>query len=206
MTIQEFFKSKALKCILVLLIISLFSGGILSLANDLLSVSSEEKVARVISKLYSDPSVEATALTLNENEQTNEYGTVNVVYSLSDGNYIVNATGVNGYKSGTVTVWAVLIQSEGKINAIQAVSVDSYEKQTLMSQLSAKFLSAYAVDVNDGQLFFANAESDDSLIIENVVTGSTMSSRATDNAVNAALTYARTYLTGETKKEGGKAE
>lgn len=196
MKIKDFLKSTAFKCILVLLCIALVSGGLLSVLNDLLYVSEEEKIQRVISSLYDGKQVEFTAEEIKESDKQNYYGTINTVYSLSDGNIIVNSTGSGGYKGGSVTVWTIIIMSENKLAGIKAVSIDSYEKQTLMSQLNAKFLSTYSSNdelIANGE-YFATSGDD---IITSVTTGATMSSNATNNAVNAALNYIRNVTEAE---------
>lgn len=190
MKIKDFFKSTAFKCILVLLCIALISGGLLSVLNDLLYVSEEEKIQRVISSLYDGKQVEFTAEEIKESDKQNAYGTINTVYSLSDGNMIINSTGSGGYKGGSVTVWTIVIMSQNKLAGIKAVSIDSYEKQTLMSQLNAKFLLTYSSNnelIANGEYFTTSGDD----IITSVITGATMSSNATNNAVNAALSYVR---------------
>lgn len=190
MKIKDFVKSTAFKCIIVLLCIALISGGLLSVLNDLLYVSEEEKIQRVISSLYDGQQVEFTAEEISESDKQNSYGTINTVYSLSDGNLIINSTGSGGYKGGSVTVWTIVIMSQNQLTGIKAVSIDSYEKQTLMSQLNASFLSTYSSNnelVSNGEYFTTSGND----IITSVTTGATMSSNATNNAVNAALSYVR---------------
>ena len=52
MTVKQFFKSQAFKCIIVLLVIALISGGLLAILNDVLYVSEEERTMRAIEKVY----------------------------------------------------------------------------------------------------------------------------------------------------------
>lgn len=192
MTVKQFFKSITFRCILVLLAIALVSGGLLSVLNDVLAVSEEEKLQRVISSLYSDPTVSAEELELTDDLASNDYGTVNKVYVLSDGNMIVNATGGQGYKNGTVTVWAIATFDGGDFTGIQKASVDSYDKQTLMSQLGKKFLDVFGAN-NDkilaGEYFTTGTDG-----ISSVSTGATYSSVATNNAVNAVIAFAKEYV------------
>ncbi len=196
MKIKDFLKSVTLKCIVVLLCISLVSGGLLSIAEDIFYVSEEESVNRVISTLYGDPDVTNEKLELTEEDQVNMYGTVNSVYVLSDGNLIINTTGGNGYKGGSVTMWTVVILKDGKLDSIKAVKVDSYDKQTLMSQFNAKFLATYSSSTEELQsgAYFASGSGDG--LVTSIASGATMSSNAINNAVNAALKFTRVY-TGE---------
>lgn len=54
MTVKQFLKSQAFKCIIVLLCIALVAGGLLSILNDLLSVSAEERTMRAIESVYGE--------------------------------------------------------------------------------------------------------------------------------------------------------
>lgn len=191
MKIKDFFKSTAFKCIIVLLAIALISGGLLSILNDVLNVSEEEKLARVISNLYGGENISYTVNEIPEDFDASDYGTVNKAYTLSDGNLIINSTGINGYKGGTVTVWCVAIVTDGEFNGLKSVAIDEYTKQTLMSQFSDSFTVVYSSEtelIKEGYLF--SVEEGDGLI-QNVNSGATMSSRAINNAVNAAILYAR---------------
>ena len=193
MKVKDFLKSVTLKCILVLLAIALVAGGLLSILNDVLYVTAEEKLQRVVSKLYGETDAEVRELELTETDKANSYGTVNTVYEL-EGNLIINSTGAGGYKGGTVTTWTVVYIVDGKVDHLKA-SVDSYEKQTLMSQLNAKYMNVYTSDISNGE-YFSTASGEG--LVQNVVTGATMSSNATNNAVSAALKFARIYTGEET--------
>ena len=50
----KFVKSTWFKCITVLLVISVISGGLLAALNDLLFVASEERTARAVAKIYGE--------------------------------------------------------------------------------------------------------------------------------------------------------
>jgi len=191
MKVKDFFKSTAFKCIIVLLAIALISGGLLSILNDVLYISEDEKLARVISKLYGGESVEYTVNDIPDDLDVSEYGTVNKAYTLSDGNLIINSTGINGYKGGTVTVWCVAVVTNGEFEGLKSVAIDEYTKQTLMSQFSDSFTVVYSSNsqlIKEGYLFSVEEGSE---TIKNVNSGATMSSRAINNAVNAAIIYAR---------------
>lgn len=191
MKIKEFFKSTAFKCIMVLLAIALISGGLLSILNDVLYVSDDEKLARVISGLYGGADVAYTEEKIPESLASNKYGTVNKAYTLSDGNLIVNATGINGYKGGTVTVWCVVKMTDGAFDGISSVAIDEYTKQTLMSQFSDSFTLVYSSSselIKEGYMFSVDEGEG---LIQNVNSGATMSSRAINNAVDAVIYYVK---------------
>ena len=103
MTVKEFFKSKTFRCIVVLLCIALVSGGLLAIMNDLLNVSDEERVSRTIKSIYG----KEMAYEEIQTDFSTELGRMEKLYALSDGNVLAQATGFQGYKQGTVSVWCV---------------------------------------------------------------------------------------------------
>lgn len=176
---QNFFKTNAFKCILVLMCIMLFSGGLLSILNDVLAVSSEERLSRAIVKVYGKKVDVKLIAATDENGETLKdadgndipltfecnYGTVNTIYFFEDEGesfLLYNATGNKGYKDGTITLWLLIALDQGdysqksieEINGnaagIQKVVLDGYQKQTLMSKLGGRFYSAYSeLDIED---------------------------------------------------------
>lgn len=176
MTVKEFFKSKTFRCIIVLLCIALLSGGLLAICNDLLNVSDEERVMRTIKSIYGEK--------MDYEDVTTEYvtdvGHIDNAYLLSDGNYLIKATGEKGYKEGTISVWCVAKYEEGVFMGLENVSVAEYDKQTLMSKFTKDVLSKYK----------GTEETDV------VVSGATFSSVAMKNAFNAALSYVTNVLEG----------
>ena len=180
MTVKQFVKSKTFKCILVLLCIALVSGALLSILNDLLKVTEEERVSRTIKGIYG---TEVKYEVVDTGFST-EKGKVESVYRLQDGNYLIKSTGYEGYKQGTVTVWLVAYFTEGVYTGIDNVQVADYEKQTLMSKFTDKELAKYK-------------GKEDSYKV--IVGGATKSSNAINNAVNTAVSFIRNELV----KEGG---
>ena len=184
MTVKEFFASKTFRCIIVLLCIALISGGLLAVCNDLLSVSDEERVQRTIQGIYG----KSIGYTTVYDEMTDtdvryafaqndvELGVINNIYKLDDGNFLVKATGSQGYKQGTVSVWAVVYFAEGKFEGLGSVSIAAYTKQTLMSKWNKNVL--------DG--------SQGTEPCEDTVSGATYSSKAINNALNTILHYVDT--------------
>lgn len=170
MTVKQFLKSKAFKCVIVLMCIALVSGALLSICNDLLSVSDEERVLRTIKKIYG----KEVAYEEVEAEYNTEIGRIDNIYKLDDGNYLVKSTGFDGYQKGTVSVWLVAKYEEGVYVGIDDVSIAGNEKQTLMSKFTSGVLSGYEGKEEDFNI---------------VVGGATYSSRALNNAVNVAAEY-----------------
>ena len=173
MTIKQFVKSKTFKCILVLLCIALVSGALLSICNDLLAVSDEERVLRTIKSIYGTE-VGYTELDVN---YKNDVGEIISVYQLEEGNYLIKSKGKDGYQQGTVTVWLVAEFENGAFSKVGAVTIAEYEKQTLMSKFTSSVLNQFKGEVVEGE---------DKNI---VVGGATFSAKALNNAVNTAIDY-----------------
>lgn len=173
MTVKDFIKSKTFKCIIVLLCIALVSGALLSILNDLLKVSDEERVLRTIKGIYG---TEIGYEEISAQYETDE-GTIVNCYLLEDGNYLIKSKGFDGYQKGTISVWLVAEFNDGQFDKIGSVSVAEYEKQTLMSKFTDSVLNAYEGSV---------AEGEDKNV---VVGGATFSAKAMDNAVNCAIDY-----------------
>ena len=190
---MRFFKSNGFRCVLVLMVVTIVCCGLLAALRTPLYVSSEERTARIIKKIYGEI-VDYDDLGVTEEQAENSYGTIDDVFLVGD-EYLIKSTGGEGYKNGTITLWTVFSVREKSIAAIKQVVVESNEKQTLMSEIDAEFLAVY---VNAGEsflngVFAVTAASGD---IQNVTTGATKSSNAADNAVNAALYYMRNFVTG----------
>lgn len=174
MTLKNFLKSKAFKCILVLLVIALISGGLLAILNDVLHVSDDERVQRTISKIYG----KSVGYELVENvDFSTETGSIDKVYELEDGNMLIQATGKQGYKNGTISIWAVVkYDNNGTFKALENVQVASYTNQTLMSKYTSSELENYVVNEANG-------------LSNYIVSGATYSSKAMNNAVNCIMAY-----------------
>ena len=67
---KAFIKSNAFRSVIVLLAIVLVSGLLLSVFNDVLYVSAEERLARTIAKVYGEQ-VEATEQAISEDHRAN---------------------------------------------------------------------------------------------------------------------------------------
>ena len=194
MTVKQFLKSEAFKCIVVLLAIALVAGGLLAILNDLLAVSAEERTMRAIESVYGQQ-LEYETLEYDAADLTNDYGSIDQAYLLENGAYMLRSTGGDGYKNGTVTLWVILSPSDDGALGIYKVVVEEYAKQTLMSQFGDSFYAVYTAhnsELADGDVWF----SVDSSGIQNTQAGATMSSRAINNAVNCALYFARNVLQG----------
>jgi hypothetical protein len=202
MTVKEFFKSKTFICIVVLLCIALVAGALLSIMNDLLFVSTDERVQRTVKSIYGKEIGYTTIYSMEDEMKKPEServlyeyagfdrkrnvvdngGHVDFVYKLDDGNYLIKATGFQGYKQGSISIWCVARFADGKFDKIDSVSVADYEKQTLMSKFTKGELSKM---------------SGDTTYTDTLISGASYSSDALANAYNAALAYVQALEGGE---------
>ncbi len=193
MTVKQFVRSEAFKCIVVLLAIALVAGGLLAILNDVLAVSAEERTMRAIESVYGQE-LKYEALEYDSAQLSNQYGSIDQVYLLENDAYMLRSTGGDGYKNGTVTMWVILTPSDDGFDVYKVVT-EEYAKQTLMSQFGNSFYAVYTAhndELADGDVWFTT----DASGIQNVQAGATMSSRAINNAVNCALYFARNVLAG----------
>ena len=188
MTVKQFFKSQAFKCIIVLLVIALVAGGLLAILNDVLYITEEERTMRAIEKVYGKE-MNYQEKEYSSDQLVNDYGTLSKVYLLENGNYLVQATGGEGYKGGTITVWIVLTARDGAFGGIEKVVLESYEKQTLMSKLTYDVYSAHNDEIT-GDVYFTTGGDG----IKVLISGATYSTNALNNAVDCALQFAREVL------------
>lgn len=200
MTVKQFFKSQAFKCIIVLVCIAMVAGGLLAILNDLLAVSEEERTQRAIEKVYGTP-MNYEDLTQDYSQSlSNEYGTLNKIYLLENGNYLVQATGGEGYKGGTITVWVVLSFDDTTFKGIEKVVLESYEKQTLMSKMKYDVYSAHNDEITGGLYFTTGSNG-----ITVIESGATMSTNALNRAVNTAIMFANQMFVDEPESGASNA-
>ena len=203
---RSLFKNVWFKCITALLLIAAVSGGLLSVLNDVLFVSAEERTDRAIIKIYGELKqydVEYDAAEGGAETIDYGYGRIDKVFTVDNGaDYLFKTTGYRGYKEGTITLWVRVSvyyaepygepqDGEGcERYSIEKVVLESYEKQTLMSKLGGEYygkfrLSDVTAEYKAGRLFSATDEDKN----YNAVSGATFSATAGNNAVNCVLEY-----------------
>lgn len=169
MTTKQFLHSTTFRCIIVLLCIALVAGALLSILNDLWSISNEERINRAIKSVCGDGVTLKEEVTISDADASNQYGHVDSAYLLSNDKYLITTTGGEGYHSGTVSCY-ILATATGEI---ETVSIAGYaSSQTLMSKFTAAILDEFKKDPQNY-----------------VATGASYSSKAIRNAINAAQYY-----------------
>lgn len=188
MKIKDFFKSNAFKCVYVLLGIVLVCSVLLTICNSLFYVSDEEKLSRAIAKIYGE-TVEYTQLNVNDN-LTDEKSQINSVYKIEtyQGEYLVNATGKEGYQGGTVTIWVLIDATEEQIKV---------KKATIAENSGQSYLNK--IDANDLQTLINKQEQTGftDFDVDGISTGATYSLTAISNALNGAIAYVNDVITEE---------
>ena len=190
---NNFFKSSAFRSVIVLMCIALVAGGLLAILSDVLYVSDNDRTLRAIETIYGK-SIDFEEMEVTES--TNEYGSIDDVYLLEDNNYLIKATGLHGYKDGTVSVWIVAEFNGDEFIGLKNVVLASYDKQTLMASLTNDFYALY-YDSDSGVIsgkYFAKVADEDN--IQNITSGATYSSDAVNNAVDSGLFYIRNVIIG----------
>ena len=187
---SKFFKSDWFKCTAFLLILAVLLGGILAVLNDVLYVSSEERTARAIKKIYGENKEYSVVLDVDAGDTAYScnYGSINKIYQVGE-DTLYQSVGNQGYKNGTITLWIKVVEKDGK-QVIDKVVLDGYEKQTLMSKFSSSYYNGFMTDiteaVNSGEFFSPKA---DATGLKNPMSGATKSANAACNAINTVIYY-----------------
>ena len=172
---------QAVKAVAVLVCICLVCGALLALCNDLFYISDEERFNRSMAKIYPELDLASVkTLELNSEFKSNStYGEVKSV--VTDGKvYIIEALGIGGWQSGTVTLY-VIVGSDAKIISW---AVKEHTNQSYIDQVPS----------NAGTTWYNGY--DVSNAFDKVQTGSTLKETpiAIGNAVNMAAFYCRSAL------------
>lgn len=192
MTNQTHFtnKSTAVKSVIVLVLIGVILGGLLAILNDILYVSPEERTMRTIKNFYDGVEQNYTVLEVSSNDAVNQFGKVDIVYQIADGNYLIKTTGNHGFHEGTVTMWLLAKFDNGAFVEFLKIKYAENEGQTLMSNFSDEFYDVYlGNDIKNGYFTVDKAQQNN-----NVVAGTTKSSIAINNAINCAYYYISNVL------------
>ena len=200
MTVKQFFKSTAFKSLAVLLAIVIIAGALLAIFNGLLAVSPEERLSRSLQKIYGDNAeVKETLLGAEDEPVTIDGHTVNQVYLMDDGNYLIQSTGNGGWSNGSITVWTIFECSGAKAsnnlkwNGIERVVYESNDSQSYIGRFTdddyAQF-AAHNTDLVAGKLFGEGID------VAKTGASAPFTFGALTGAVNAAVTYFKTEILG----------
>ena len=158
MTVKQFFKSTAFKCIAALLAVLLVCGIFLTVMYAFLEVTDGERLQRAVKSIYSGKSVTVygyndSVIDANEKEPksmisqpvsigsaeiTDVYKVIFTENGKEIENYLVTATGKGGYQNGTVTCRVALSVDNGKVSSIYKVTVESNKNQSFIGKIKNK--------------------------------------------------------------------
>lgn len=197
MTVKEFFKSTAFKCIVTLLCILLVCGVFLTVAYGFLEVTDSERLQRAITNIYGkEVTITETYLDSDDSSVSVLSATITSAYGIEftddDGvthtHVLVQSVGSGGYSGGTVTCRVSFEISDGEITGIYKLLIESNSGQTLMSTISS---SSILEDITEDYTSGIYYTTDDY-----VASGATKTSNAVCNSVNGAVSYVETYVLG----------
>jgi hypothetical protein len=190
---KNFFKSVSFKCIVTLLVIVLVSGILLTFCNTLFTVSSEERTARAVSKLYGTTyDVERySAITDDYTYTLGEANISDACWVAEKNDWCIKSTGTGGYDNGTVTCWIAVNMTgkSGSIAGITGVYIESNTNQSFISRANKpSVLNAF------GELYTTDIE-----YTQDMITGATVvkTKTAICNSVNGALNYVNQVILGK---------
>ncbi len=199
MTVKQFFKSNIFKCLAALLCVLLVCGVFLTIMNGLLAVSDEEKFQRVLSEIYGK-SVTTKKQDVSDKNTNLSSAIINDVYKVEDdGNYIVNASGKNGY-GGNVKCWVVILtkpdgKSVGGVGKVTAPIADN-PAESFLNKIGASVYDKFAKDYKDGIVYSYGKDENDKEGEMFVKTDASYSMRGICNAVNGTITFMNAFLSG----------
>ncbi len=189
MTVKQFFKSTAFKCIVTLLAILLICGVFLTVMYGFLEVSDEERFERAINKIYGK-SVTTEAVVLDGKQTEFEYSSVLEAYKvIDDGNYLVKLSGKEGF-GGNVECWVAVEMDGNSIEGIMKVAVDNAPGESYIGKVSQDALNSlaekaeYGSEVMGGYTHGSKQPGSDY-----IATGASYSMRAISNCVNGAMEF-----------------
>lgn len=194
MTVKQFFKSTAFKCIAVLMSILLVCGVLLAVCWGFLEVTDEERFNRKIGAVYGGDKVTAVAQNISDKNLSVSGAKIEGLWYITEKNdYLVQAASRGN--GGNVTCWITVNMEDDKktvkgVGKVLLYSVaDAAEfKDNISSSIYNKFVTEYL----DGKEFSYGTESSDDYI----QTGASRTLTAICNDVNAAVAFVKAYAIG----------
>ncbi len=192
MTVKQFFKSTAFKCIAVLLSVLLVSGVLLAIAWGFLEVTDEERFNRKISVMYGGETVTSVEQDLSGKTLSVSGATIQKLWYIEEEeDYLVQASS-RGY-GGDITCW-ISVEVEGTtvtgIGKVMRYAVaDAAE---LIGNIGADVYELFGEDYTDGKIFTYG----DKTSSEYIGTGASYSLSAICNCVNGAVEFVKAYASG----------
>lgn len=194
MTVKEFFKGKAFKCVIVLMCILLVSGILLSVCWGFLEVTDEERFNRKINALYDGESVTSVEQDISETTTSVSGATIQSVWLIEEKNdYLVQASS-RGY-GGDVTCWVAVSMNDGLTSVTGIRKVIKYavaDSAELIGNIGDEIYEKFADEYEDGKIFGYGTKDGDQYI----ETGATYTMSAICNCVNGSVSFIKAFAAG----------
>ncbi len=189
MTVKQFFKSTAFKCIAVLMCVLLVSGVLLAICWGFLEVTEDERFNRKINAVYGGEKVTATAQDISD-KSTSLYGaTIEKVWLIEEKNdYLVQA--YSRGNGGNITCWVAVNMDENLTNVQGITKVIVYsvaDAAEYIMNLGDNIYNKFVNEYEDGKFFDYYVKGSEDFIS----TGATYSLTAVCNDVNAAVAFVK---------------
>ncbi len=194
MTVKEFFKGKAFKCIIVLMSIMLISGILLSVCWGFLEVTDEERFNRKIGTVYGGETVTATEQDISDKNTSVSGAKIQTVWLIEEKNdYLVQAASPGN--GGNVTCWVAVNMDESlkKVEGIQKVLVYSTaDAAEYVMNIGEEIFEKFVTEYEDGKVFEYGTKGSDQFI----ATNATFTMTAICNCVNGSVSFIKAYAGG----------
>ncbi len=194
MTVKQFFKSTAFKCIAVLMSILLVCGVLLAVCWGFLEVTDEERFNRKIGAVYGGDSVTAVAQDLSGKNLKVSGATIENVWYVNEKNdYLVQASSKGN--GGNVTCWITVRMEDDKktVKGVGKVLLYSVaDAAEFKDNISGDVYDKFVTDYLDGKEYSYGTEGSD----EYIQTGASRTLTAICNDVNAAIAFVKAYVSG----------
>ena len=192
MTVKQFFKSTAFKCIAVLLCVLLVSGILLAIAWGFLEVTDEERFNRKIGAVYGGETVTATEQDISE--KNTSIGGANIPklwYIEENEDYLVQAAS-RGY-GGDITCWiSVEMQGSNVVGIGKVLRYAVADAPELIGNIGEDVYELFSEEYTAGKIFSYG----DKTSSEYISTGASYSLTAICNCVNGAVEFVKAYASG----------
>ena len=198
MTVKEFFKTTAFKCIAVLLSIVLICCIALTICDSLFEVTAKERLDRAIAEIYGE-SVEYTVAEIDEDKGDTALYSIDELYDLSgkhENEFLMKITGKGGFNSGSVTCWVV-----ATVSPVSGEDGDGFEfggitKATIDSNVNQSYIHYITNDAIQAVINKQDGDGFTSYDTNGIKTGATYSLGSIANALNGAKEYVEAVYCG----------
>lgn len=195
MTVKQFFKGKAFKCIAVLMSVLLISGVLLALCWGFLEVTDDERFNRKIGSVYGGDTVTATEQDISgKNTSVNDAKIQKLWYIEEKNDYLVQAASRGN--GGDVTCWIAVKMSDTDKKTVVGISKVLFyscdDAAEYVGNISESIYDKFPAEYTDGKQFSYG----DKTSGEFIGTNASFTMTAICNDVNGAVAFVKAYASG----------